>query len=189
MDDQGNGGSRPMVQGNWTCSGCGATITELPFEPDGERPVFCRECHQKKQAERRIEQLLNEKEVLLKEVHHRIKNNMSTISSLLLLRSDAAQIQETALKLKEAENEVRGMQLLYDKLYRAGSEHYKEIKADEYFNDLVDEMMGTLSDSSGVTVNKEIDSFVLDTRNAFPVAVIINELLSNAIKQDRKSVV
>ena len=53
MDDQGNGGSRPMVQGNWTCSGCGATITELPFEPDGERPVFCRECHQKKQAERR----------------------------------------------------------------------------------------------------------------------------------------
>lgn len=39
---------RPMVQGNWTCSQCGAAITELPFEPDGERPVFCRDCHRQK---------------------------------------------------------------------------------------------------------------------------------------------
>lgn len=39
---------RQMVQGNWTCSQCGAAITELPFEPDGERPVFCRDCHRQK---------------------------------------------------------------------------------------------------------------------------------------------
>ncbi|MFH1412862.1 MAG: CxxC-x17-CxxC domain-containing protein [bacterium] len=37
-----------MVKGNWTCSQCGATITELPFEPDGERPLFCRDCHKQK---------------------------------------------------------------------------------------------------------------------------------------------
>jgi len=49
MDGQ-NFSSRPMVQGNWTCGGCGATITELPFEPDGTRPVYCRDCHRSKNA-------------------------------------------------------------------------------------------------------------------------------------------
>ncbi|HLD27591.1 MAG TPA: CxxC-x17-CxxC domain-containing protein [Patescibacteria group bacterium] len=48
MDNRGNFGSRPMVQGNWTCSGCGAEITELPFEPDGDRPVYCRDCYKPK---------------------------------------------------------------------------------------------------------------------------------------------
>jgi CxxC-x17-CxxC domain-containing protein len=43
---------REMIKGNWTCSGCGATITELPFEPDGERPIYCRDCHRQKRAER-----------------------------------------------------------------------------------------------------------------------------------------
>jgi len=50
MDNQNQGqfGQRQMYQGQWKCSGCGAAITELPFEPDGERPVFCRDCHGKK---------------------------------------------------------------------------------------------------------------------------------------------
>lgn len=44
---------RPMVQGNWTCSECGAEITELPFEPTGDRPLFCRDCHSKRMDSRR----------------------------------------------------------------------------------------------------------------------------------------
>jgi len=52
MDQQGNFGQRQMYQGNWTCSGCGAEITELPFEPDGERPLYCRDCHQKRKNNR-----------------------------------------------------------------------------------------------------------------------------------------
>lgn len=45
-------GSRPMVQGNWSCAGCGATITELPFQPDGSRPVHCRDCHKSRSPRR-----------------------------------------------------------------------------------------------------------------------------------------
>ncbi|MBU1149004.1 hypothetical protein KKI23_02840 [Patescibacteria group bacterium] len=52
MDNQRNFGPRKMYQGQWTCSECGAEITELPFEPDGNRPIFCRECHQKKRNDR-----------------------------------------------------------------------------------------------------------------------------------------
>jgi len=53
MNDQGQFGQRQMFQGQWTCSECGAEITELPFEPDGDRPIFCRDCHRKKRQNRR----------------------------------------------------------------------------------------------------------------------------------------
>lgn len=65
MDDQNNGGQstdqssgrssfgdRQMYQGNWTCAGCGVEITELPFEPDGSRPIYCRNCYRQKRQDR-----------------------------------------------------------------------------------------------------------------------------------------
>lgn len=51
MEDQ-NQSDRQMFTGNWTCSGCGADITELPFEPSGDRPLYCRDCHRKNRDER-----------------------------------------------------------------------------------------------------------------------------------------
>ncbi|PIV52119.1 hypothetical protein CO115_04320 [Candidatus Falkowbacteria bacterium CG_4_9_14_3_um_filter_36_9] len=52
MDNQNSFGQRQMHQGNWTCSQCGTEIKELPFMPDGERPIFCRSCHQEKRNSR-----------------------------------------------------------------------------------------------------------------------------------------
>ncbi|MFA6322125.1 MAG: CxxC-x17-CxxC domain-containing protein [Candidatus Buchananbacteria bacterium] len=52
MNNGNDFGQRPMVKGNWTCSECGASITELPFEPDGDRPIFCRDCHRKRKQNR-----------------------------------------------------------------------------------------------------------------------------------------
>jgi CxxC-x17-CxxC domain-containing protein len=52
MENQNSAGDRQMVQGNWTCSQCGAAITELPFEPDGDRPLFCRDCHRQRMQNR-----------------------------------------------------------------------------------------------------------------------------------------
>ena len=48
MNNQNSFGDRQMYKGNWTCSGCGAQITELPFQPDGKRPLFCRDCHRQR---------------------------------------------------------------------------------------------------------------------------------------------
>jgi len=56
MDDQNNFGQRQMHQGQWTCSQCGAAITELPFEPDGERPIYCRDCHRGQRQDRNQKQ-------------------------------------------------------------------------------------------------------------------------------------
>lgn len=50
--DNRNFGPRQMYQGNWTCAKCGATITELPFEPDGTRPIYCRDCHRSQRDNR-----------------------------------------------------------------------------------------------------------------------------------------
>ncbi len=52
MDNQNSNGQRQMVQGDWSCSKCGAAITELPFEPDGERPLYCRDCHRQRRDNR-----------------------------------------------------------------------------------------------------------------------------------------
>ncbi|MFC1663164.1 CxxC-x17-CxxC domain-containing protein [Patescibacteria group bacterium] len=51
-DQQGGFGDRKMVQGKWSCSNCGTEITELPFEPDGNRPIFCRNCYRDKKGSR-----------------------------------------------------------------------------------------------------------------------------------------
>ena len=53
MDNQNSFGDRQMFQGDWTCAGCGAAITELPFQPDGERPLYCRDCHRQKRNDNR----------------------------------------------------------------------------------------------------------------------------------------
>lgn len=52
MDNQNSFGDRQMIQGDWKCSECGAEIKELPFEPDGERPLFCRDCHKQRMNNR-----------------------------------------------------------------------------------------------------------------------------------------
>jgi len=52
MENRNYSNDRQMVTGNWTCSQCGAAITELPFQPDGERPLFCRDCHKQKLQDR-----------------------------------------------------------------------------------------------------------------------------------------
>lgn len=52
MGYQNSSGDRQMVQGDWSCSECGAKITELPFQPDGDRPLFCRDCHRQKTKDR-----------------------------------------------------------------------------------------------------------------------------------------
>jgi len=52
MDDQQSFGQRPMVSGSWQCADCGTSITELPFEPDGSKPIYCRDCYRKNKKPR-----------------------------------------------------------------------------------------------------------------------------------------
>ena len=134
---------------------------------------------ERKQAEERIGSLLAEKELLLKEVHHRIKNNMNTISSLLSLQAQTLQDPSAIEALEDANHRVRSMGILYDKLYQSAD--FLELSVKDYVPTLVEEIIGNFPNRKMVRVEKRIDDFLLDAKRLQPVGIIINELLTNTM--------
>lgn len=135
---------------------------------------------QQKMAEEKIKGLLVEKELILKEVHHRIKNNMNTISSLLSLQAQTVKEPSAMAALEDARARVQSMGLLYDKLYR--SDDFAGASVNDYLPDLVDEIIGNFSDSKIVKIEKHVDDFTLDVKRLQPLGIIINELVTNIMK-------
>ena len=120
-----------------------------------------------------------EKELLLKEVHHRIKNNMNTITSLLTLQSDTVTEPSAVSALKDAESRVRSMMILYDRLYR--SESFRETSVPGYLVPLSEEIVNG-SHRSAITINRQIDDFLMRSQDLFHLGIIINELFTNIVK-------
>jgi PAS domain S-box-containing protein len=133
-----------------------------------------------KRAEQKILSLLNEKDLLLKEVHHRVKNNMGSIAALLYLQMDIMKNPEAVNAIQDARSRVLSMMGIYDILYRSGE--YRTIAAREYFTDLLEKISSTYIISSRIKLNSEIDEMTLDSGTLFPVGMIVNELLTNAVK-------
>jgi len=128
----------------------------------------------------KINNLLAEKELILQEVHHRIKNNMNTICSLLSLQS--GMFDETAVvsALRDAEARVQSMVILYDTLYRAAD--YIDISVSEYLPILIDTIIDNFPNKSSVKIQKNIDGFILDIKRMQAIGIIVNELLTNIMK-------
>ncbi len=135
---------------------------------------------ERKIAEEKIKSLLAEKELILKEVHHRIKNNMNTIKSLLFLQSETLKDPSAVAALHDAENRVDSMMVLYDKLYRSAD--YRELSVKEYLPSLVDEIISNFPNKQIVKIEKNIDDFILSAGTLFPLGIILNELLTNIMK-------
>jgi two-component sensor histidine kinase len=130
--------------------------------------------------EEEIRRQLAEKELLLRETHHRMKNNIASIGGLLSLHKDDAASPEAALVLQDAIGRVNSMKVLYENLM--ASDDYREIPAGIYLNDLVDSVISLFTGSAHVTVEKELGEFSLPSRLLFPLGIIVNELLTNAMK-------
>jgi len=126
------------------------------------------------------ETLLNEKKLLLAEVHHRIKNNMATIRAILNLQASASDNAEAAAAIGDAENRVLSMAVLYDKLYRADS--YRKLSCDSYLSPLVDEILENMPTVAAIRVEKNLGDFDLPADALLPLGIIINELITNALK-------
>ncbi len=134
----------------------------------------------RKLADEKIQNLLAEKELILREVHHRIKNNMNTIAGLLYLQSEAMKAPEAAAALKDARSRVVSAMILYDKLYR--SDNFQKISIKDYLTPLVNEIFESYPNKSVVKLETHIDNFTLDAKKLFPLGIILNELLTNAMK-------
>ncbi len=134
----------------------------------------------RKQAEDESQQQLAEKEVLLREVHHRIRNNIASIGALLALHLNSVTHPEAVAALQDAIGRVDSMRLLYDKLMLG--EGYKDVSVKDYVESLTDLVVALFPESAKVTVEKRIDDFHLDVKWLFPLGIIINELLTNKMK-------
>lgn len=134
----------------------------------------------RKAAEERIGSLLAEKDLILKEVHHRIKNNMATISGLLHLQASSLGEGPAVLALEDAERRVRSLMILYDKLYQSSG--YGRIAIRDYLSTLVDEIVADFSVPARIEVVKDIEDLSLDARPVQYLGIIINELVTNAMK-------
>jgi PAS domain S-box-containing protein len=141
---------------------------------------FAQDITARKEAEEKIRLLLSEKEILLKEVHHRIKNNMNTIKGLLYMQSEALIHTAAYTALKDAENRVQSMIVLYDKLYC--SDNYRELSVKNYLEDLSVEIISTFPNWEHVTLESKIEDFILNVQFLAPLGIILNELISNCMK-------
>jgi two-component sensor histidine kinase len=131
-------------------------------------------------AQTRIHELLSEKELLLREVYHRVKNNMHSISVLLSLQAESAGMPEVATAMKDARGRVASMQMVYEKLF--SSEDFHKVSSAEYLGDLVDSIVLSSSVSSRVMVQRELDDLPLDADILFPLGLILNEALDQRLQ-------
>lgn len=136
---------------------------------------------ERKLAELQLQESLQEKEVLLQEIHHRVKNNLQVICSLLDLQSQY--IEEPAMKglFLESYNRVKSMALVHEKLYL--HRNFVRINFSEYIESLTNDLFYAYGGkASPITVELDIDKITLNVDTAIPCALIINELVSNALK-------
>lgn len=139
------------------------------------------ELEEKKEAEKRIIASLHEKELLLQEIHHRVKNNLQIMSSLLRLQSSYFKNEKIQNILKESENRIRAMAIIHNKLYR--SLNYDKVDFDDYVKTLTQNLYLSFgADASRIDLQINLNGTYLNIDTAIPCGLIINELISNSLK-------
>jgi two-component sensor histidine kinase len=139
-----------------------------------------RDITERKRAEAETQRQLAEKEILLREVHHRIKNNIASIGGLISLRLQAISSPAAVSVLQDALSRINSMRVLYDKLLL--SQGSMNVSVENYIAGLVDLVVAVFPTNTRVTLDRHIADFHLDPKRMFPLGIIINELLTNIMK-------
>ncbi len=157
-------------------------ILGTPITIAGKKYIYAiyQDISLRKEMERRILGLLKEKELILKEVHHRIKNNMTLIISLLSLERSFLKDSEAIKALEEAEGRIRSMEVLYEKLYRSELIHSAPLK--EYLEELVEEIVALFPKRERIRTILTIPPLEMDPKTLSALGLIVNELITNSMK-------
>jgi len=135
----------------------------------------------RREAELQIEASLHEKEMLLQEIHHRVKNNLQVISSLLYLQSSQCDDPKLTAVFQDSQNRIRSMSLIHEKLYR--SQDSTRVNLGEYIRNLTTYLIHSYqTDVSLIEMEIETNEIYLDIETAVPYGLLLNELVSNALK-------
>ena len=158
-------------------------ISHISWKIKNEK-FYCaiiRDITDRKQAENEIKESLREKEALLMEIHHRVKNNMQIISSLLSLQSRYIKDEDAFGVFKESQNRVKSMAMIHEKLYK--SEGLAKIDFAEYIKNLVDDLFCSYGiNQNHIKFDVNTDNIFLNADTAIPCGLIINELVTNSLK-------
>jgi len=134
-----------------------------------------------KQTQDQLKASLKEKEVLLKEIYHRVKNNLQIVSSLLQMQSRRTKDEDVALVLQDSQNRIASIALVHEKLYR--SENLAQIDFAQYVPDLITHLFDSYNiSSSRVRISYQVEDIALAIDTAIPCGLILNELVSNSLK-------
>lgn len=155
------------------------------FDTNGnvsEISLVCHDISEKKLNEKEIIQSLKEKEVLLKEVHHRVKNNLQVISSILSLQSNYTQDEKILEILSESKDRVRSMAIIHENLYRTNN--FSSINFSTYVKELAHNLIASYQFNKNVKIHLEfkISEVELNLDQAIPCGLVINEIITNSIK-------
>jgi PAS domain S-box-containing protein len=156
--------------------------TKVPFRDSEGRVAglvgISRDITERKQAEKALMASLGEKEVLLREVHHRVKNNLQVISSLLDLQADY--VQDPRHALQDSRSRVRSMAMVHEQLYQSST--LDRINADAYVENLISSLADIYYDRArDIVFDRRVDEIALSIDMAVLCGLIINELVSNAL--------
>ena len=142
--------------------------------------LFIRNITDRKTSEVKIKQSLAEKVVLLKEVHHRVKNNLQIISSILNLQSSTISDQNTLELLRNSQDRIRSMSLIHELLYQ--TKDFSTIKFSEYIQSISTNLFHSYNQNKNTTLDLDLDDIYLDLDMAIPCGLIVNELVTNSLK-------
>jgi PAS domain S-box-containing protein len=159
------------------------SLATSSFEQESRGRILLRisDISAQKKTEEQIMQALHEKEILIQEIHHRVKNNMAVISSLLQLQT--GYIKDPALidVFRDSQSRIKSMALIHEKLYQ--SKTLAKVEMDSYIKELTRTLFFTYNSRRiDLKIQTQVDNVYLDINAAVPCGLIINEVISNACK-------
>ncbi|NET44220.1 PAS domain-containing protein [Okeania sp. SIO2B3] len=141
----------------------------------------CIDISDRKKAEEQIQNSLQEKEILLKEIHHRVKNNLHIISNLLDLQSDYIENKKVQELFADSQNRIQSMALIHEQLYQ--SKNLGQVDFSEYIHALIDNLFCSYADrESLIQPIINVEAITLNLETAIPCGLLINELVTNSFK-------
>ncbi len=158
-------------------------VGDAPITYDGQRAVqiVARDISQRKKLEAELKNSLKEKDLMMKEIHHRVKNNLMVIQSLLNLQSRYIKDTDARDIFKDSQNRAKSMAMIHESLYQ--SNDLKRIEFSEYITNLAKNLFYSYAaDPKLVKMSVNVDEVMLDINTAIPLGLILTELISNCLK-------
>lgn len=153
----------------------------LEFKGREYNCIFIRDISDRKEAEALLQASVQEKEVLLKEIHHRVKNNLQVISSLLKMQSRSLQDPRIQAMFQDSQSRIHSMALIHQKLYQ--SQDLARINQGEYIRNLTSNLFRSYSvNPRSIKLEVNVDDVFMSIDAAIPCGLIINELVTNSLK-------